>query len=90
MEWFRTKKNSVCWHPEDGENEFLFFKVAQITFVVCSHAQKFRWLTDQYPSVNQRISEGLSANSDEIDMLYLGKSEHYSLLLVLNIPDYGR
>jgi len=31
----------------------------------------FRWLTDQYPSVNQRISEGLSANSDEIDNLYL-------------------
>jgi len=31
----------------------------------------FRWLTDQYPSVNQRISEGLSANSEEIDMLYL-------------------
>jgi hypothetical protein len=31
----------------------------------------FRWLTDQYPSVNQRISDGLGANSDEIDMLYL-------------------
>ena len=31
----------------------------------------FRWLTDQYPSVNQRISEGLGANSDDIDNLYL-------------------
>ena len=28
-------------------------------------------MTDQYPSVNQRISEGLGANSDDIDNLYL-------------------
>jgi len=31
----------------------------------------FRWLTDQYPSVNQRISEGLSKDQQEIDNLYL-------------------
>ena len=31
----------------------------------------FRWLTDQYPSVNQRISEGLSKDVQEIDNLYL-------------------
>jgi 5'-3' exoribonuclease 1 len=31
----------------------------------------FRWLTDQYPAVNKRISEGLSAQSDDVDCLYL-------------------
>lgn len=41
------------------------------TVIVQGIPKLFRWLTDQYPSVNQRISEGLSANSEEIDNLYL-------------------
>jgi len=31
----------------------------------------FRWLTNQYPSVNKRISDGFSAQSENIDCLYL-------------------
>lgn len=31
----------------------------------------FRWLTDQYPSVNQRISEGLGNDNQDVDNLYL-------------------
>jgi hypothetical protein len=68
-----AKSNSVLsqFHILNHNNVHLGKRTQCRERVICHGIPKmFRWLTDQYPNVNRRLSEGLSRDT-EVDNFYL-------------------
>jgi hypothetical protein len=54
-----------------GDNDVLISPQRRRNTVICHGIPKmFRWLTDQYPNINRRLSEGLTQNT-VVDNFYL-------------------